>query len=122
MATTSKSTDTMKAAPNTADDHGAGHGDDHHVAHPSDATYVKVAIILAVITGVEVGLYYWPVPGVNLNNGALGVLALAKFAIVVLYFMHLKFDSRTLRRLFVTGIVLAAFCYVAVLRSMGIWG
>ena len=119
MATTSKGTDTMQAAPNTGGD---SHGDDHHAEHPSDWQYIKVAIVLAVITAVEVVLYYFELPGVNLNNTALGVLAIAKFAIVVLYFMHLKFDSRTLRRLFVTGLVLAVFCYVAVLRSMGIWG
>jgi hypothetical protein len=35
--------------------------------------------------------------------------------------MHLRFDSRLFRRLFMTGLVLAAFCYLAVLSTFHVW-
>ena len=38
-----------------------------------------------------------------------------KFMIVASFFMHLKFDNKILRRLFITGITLALFCYLIVL-------
>src|SRR5688500_2707896 len=90
--------------------HQATGGD--HASHPSTTTYWKIFWGLFLITAVEVALYYWSIPGVNFNNLTLGALAMLKFAIVVGYFMHLRFDSRILRRLFVTGLVLAVIVYV----------
>jgi cytochrome c oxidase subunit 4 len=37
------------------------------------------------------------------------LLSAAKFVIVVMFFMHLRFDSRILTGLFVVGLVLATF-------------
>jgi cytochrome c oxidase subunit 4 len=48
-------------------------------------------------------------------------MSIIKFAIVVLYFMHLKFDSRLFRRLFVAGLCLAVFCFGAVLTTFHVW-
>src|SRR3954452_1029626 len=92
-----------------------------HHDHPTEAKYWKIFFILLAITSVEVFLYYVSIPGVNLNNAALGALAIAKFVIVVGYFMHLKFDNRILRRLFVAGLLLAAFVYIAYLLTMGVF-
>lgn len=92
-----------------------------HLDHPSESKYWKIFWLLVVVTAVEVLLYYVSIPGVNLNNLALGVLAIAKFVVVVGYFMHLKFDSRILRRLFVMGLVLAVAVYVAYLLTMGVF-
>jgi cytochrome c oxidase subunit 4 len=92
-----------------------------HADHPTEAQYWKIFFLLFAITAVEVGLYYFSIPGVNLNNLALGILAAAKFVVVVGYFMHLKFDNRILRRLFVTGLVLAALVYIAYLLTMGVF-
>jgi cytochrome c oxidase subunit 4 len=76
-----------------------------------------VAAVLALLTAVEVGLYY-------LKNGLtyIPLLALmaAKFVIVVGYFMHLKFDNKAFRRLFTIGLVLASFCYCSVLLMFGV--
>jgi cytochrome c oxidase subunit 4 len=94
---------------------------EHAVDHPTERKYWYIFFILFAITAVEVGLYYWSIPGVNFNNAALGVLATVKFVVVVGYFMHLKFDSRLLRRLFVGGLVLAIFVYVAYLLTMGVF-
>jgi len=89
-------------------------------AHPDESVYIKIALILAVLTAIEVGLYYTSFSE-KLTNGALLVLAGAKFVLVVGYFMHLKFDNRLLRRLFATGFVLAVLVYIAYLVTLGIF-
>ena len=89
-------------------------------AHPTEAAYIKVALILAGVTAVEVAVYYidalkdFLVP-------ILLTLSLIKFTLVVAVFMHLRFDSRLFRRLFVTGIVLALFVYLIVLTTFHVW-
>jgi cytochrome c oxidase subunit IV len=94
------------------------HGDLAH-AHPTEKDYLKVAGVLGAITAVEVALYYVKDLNHNALIGMLAVLSIVKFAAVVLYFMHLKFDSQLFRRLFVTGLILAVFVYTAVLFAMG---
>lgn len=91
-----------------------------HGPHPTEAFYVKVAIILAVVTGLEVGLYYTSFNQAATNGILLGMAAV-KFVMVAAYFMHLKFDNRILRRLFITGFILATFCYVAYLVTLGVF-
>ena len=94
---------------------GGGHHD-----HPGEGKYIKVALVLAAITAVEVAFSYWEaVEGILAPS--LIAMSVVKFAIVVLYFMHLKFDSRLFRRLFVAGIVLAVFCFTAVLTTFHVW-
>ena len=89
-------------------------------AHPGEAQYIKVALILAAITGVEVAFSYWEaVEGVLAP--ALIVMSIVKFFIVVAWFMHLRFDSRLFRRLFIAGIALAIFCFTAMLTTFGVW-
>lgn len=88
--------------------------------HPSDATYVKIALILAAVTAAEVGMYYLDDLNERLTTGVLIVMAMVKFAIVALYFMHLKFDNRVLRRLFTSGLVLAVFVYTAYMLTLGV--
>jgi cytochrome c oxidase subunit IV len=87
-------------------------------AHPSEKQYFVVAGILAVLTAIEVGLYYIEDLSDNALVAMLGVLAITKFVMVVLYFMHLKFDSAVFRRLFWTGLGLALAVYCAVLAAM----
>ena len=105
------------AAPTAHEEtvHGAGH------AHPSDLQYVWVAIFLAVVTGAEVAMSY-----IDMSNAiyipVLMVMMLVKFSVVVLWFMHLRFDSRLFRRLFVAGIVLAVAVYMAFVTSMQYFG
>ena len=94
---------------------GGGHHD-----HPGEGKYIKVALVLAVITAVEVAFSYWEaVEGILAPS--LIAMSVVKFAIVVLYFMHLKFDSRLFRRLFVAGLALAIFCFGAVLTTFHVW-
>ena len=87
-----------------------------HDGHPGDAQYIGVALILAVLTGIEIAVSY--IKGID--KGApivLLVLAFIKFFMVGAYFMHLKYDSKNFRRLFITGLVLASFCYIVLLSA-----
>jgi cytochrome c oxidase subunit IV len=86
--------------------------------HPGPRQYVMVAIWLAVATAIEVAWYYLDVPHA-LFVTLLLALAFVKFSLVVLWFMHLRFDSPIFRRLFVTGIILAITVYVIVLVIFG---
>lgn len=88
-------------------------------AHPSPLKYVGVAMILAFVTAVEVALYYLNLPSKLLVALLMG-LAFFKFSMVVAYFMHLKFDGRLLRRLFVTGIILAVAVYTVALLTLDV--
>ena len=89
--------------------------------HPSDAKYIKIALILGVITAVEIAIpYITEVSGFWLV--LMLALMVAKFFIVVAWFMHLKFDSTLFRRLFVGGLVLAVLVYLAVLTSFQYFG
>jgi cytochrome c oxidase subunit IV len=87
-------------------------------AHPGPRQYVIVAVVLAVATMLEVGLYYLDLPH-GLLAALLLFFAAMKFSLVVLWFMHLRFDSRIFRRLFVTGLILAMTVYLIVLTIFG---
>ncbi len=91
---------------------------DHHDDHPTDRQYVAVALVLAAITAAEVAVYYIKSLPDPLLIGLLCAMALTKFTLVALWFMHLRFDSMIFRRLFVTGIVLAAFVYLILLSTL----
>ena len=102
-------TETPTPNPTTGEEH-------EHPAHPSDWVYVKVAVILAVLTGVEVFTYFESV--LDWGRVLMPVLIIlmgVKFYLIATYFMHLKFDSRVLQFAFLTGIVLALGVYIVML-------
>jgi len=84
------------------------------VHHVSPATYWKVGGTLAVLTALEVAVVYIDAlkPFLAFLLLLIGVI---KFALVAMYFMHLKFDAPIFSRFFVGGIVLAIVLAVAVL-------
>ncbi|MDQ6696487.1 MAG: cytochrome C oxidase subunit IV family protein [Actinomycetota bacterium] len=89
----------------------------HDEAHPTDTHYVRIAVLLAVMTAVEVALsYIHGLKGMLLVAPLLLIMAL-KFGIVALHFMHLKWDSKVLTRLFYAGLFLAVGVYVAALST-----
>lgn len=104
---------TVPVAPPPAAVHGEGR------SHPGQAHYVRVAIVLAAVTAVEVGLYYTDLGGLGLV-ALLAGLAVVKFGMVAAYFMHLRFDGQLLRRMFVTGIVLACSVYFVALVTLDV--
>ena len=84
--------------------------------HPTPRKYVWIAAILAIVTAVEVAIYYIPALE-DFLVPLLVVFATVKFIMVAMYFMHLKFDSKIFRRFFVTGIVLAFIIFTIVLLT-----
>lgn len=88
-----------------------------HGAHPSEAKYIVVAVVLAGITAIEVLLSYVTLGSKSVNAPLLLVGMALKFGLVAAMFMHLKFDSRILRRLFVAGLAFAVGCYVTMLLT-----
>ena len=90
-----------------------------HGGHPTSATYFKVAMILSAITAFEVGIFYivglghWIIP-------LLVILSGAKFALVVMFYMHLKYDDRLFTTAFVGGLSLA-FLVVLTLMALFRW-
>jgi cytochrome c oxidase subunit 4 len=85
-----------------------------HTSHPTPGTYFKVAITLSIITAIEVGIFYITALGKGIIP-VLTVLSVAKFALVVMFYMHLKFDHKLFSTLFVTGLVLAVIVVFAIL-------
>ena len=91
------------------------------VSHgPTDATYVKIAAILAGLTALEVTTYF--VDFGPLFLPVLLTLMTIKFLTVVAYFMHLKFDAPILRKAFYTGLILALSVYLVALSTFHFWG
>lgn len=80
--------------------------------------YIQIAMILAVITGVEVVLVYLPLPK-GLVVGTLVTLSAVKFLFVIFYFMHLRWDKLFCTILFFIGLILAGFTMFALLHLFG---
>jgi cytochrome c oxidase subunit IV len=81
----------------------------------SDAGYIKIALILAAITVLEVSTYYVDFGPLFLPS--LIIMMFVKFFMVVSYFMHLKFDNKIFSLMFYIGLGLAIFVYVAALAT-----
>lgn len=92
-----------------------------HEAHASDATYLKIAVILTVITALEVWTYYAKFLRPVLVPVIL-MLGAAKFAMVAAYYMHLKYDSRMFSGFFTFGILVAIATIVSLFALFkGLW-
>jgi cytochrome c oxidase subunit 4 len=97
--------------------HAADHAEHHH---PTWKEYKWVALILFVITVLEVWAYY--VPALVASRAfvpALLIMSVAKFAIVVMFYMHLKYDAKLFRALFVGPLAIAVITVVALLFLFG---
>ena len=96
-------------------------GGAHH--HPQPRQYVSIAIVLAVLTAAEVGLFYLEAGvdaiGQSLTVPALLILSALKFYLVVAMFMHLRFEKRLLSRFFTSGAILAGALYLITLAALG---
>ena len=88
-------------------------------AHPTFKTYLKVALILTIITVVEVWVYYTPFVESKLFVPSLLIMSAAKFAIVVMFYMHLKYDHPLFRALFTGPLIIAALTLASLLFLFG---
>jgi len=87
-------------------------------SHPSP-NYLGVFIALAVLTVMELGVtaraVHDIVPAmVDFQIPLLILLALAKAALIVLFYMHLKYDSKLFSATFLLGIFLGLIFTVVV--------
>ncbi len=95
---------------------GEGHGAAEE--HVSNRTYVGVAAILAVLTALEVMVFYIPALEPVLYP-ILIVMMVAKFALVALFFMHLKFDHHLFSWLFTGPLLVSVAVVLAMLAIFG---
>jgi cytochrome c oxidase subunit IV len=83
-------------------------------AHATTGTYLRVAAILVMITLIEVGVFYVPAFQSALVPILL-ILSAVKFALVVMFYMHLKFDNRFFTFLFGGPLLLGLAVVVSLL-------
>ena len=93
------------------------HPDDELSHHPGPRAYVGIAIVLAIVTAIEVAIYYFDLAP-ELLVGMLIFFAVIKFILVASWFMHLRFDSRLFKMLFVTGLITALLVFGVVMWIM----
>ncbi len=97
------------------------HAHDHHV--PDDMVFVRVFLMLVVVTAVEVGWAYAPWADSSSRGatafywGGLLIMMAFKFVIIAGTFMHLKFDNKLLTRVFYAGVILAIIVYLIALST-----
>ena len=103
-------------------DHGEVQSPDHVHEHPTWKQYRWVALILTLITVVEVWAYY--VPSFVASPAfvpSLLIMSAVKFTIVVMFYMHLKYDHRLFRALFTGPLAIAMVTLVALLFLLAQW-
>jgi cytochrome c oxidase subunit 4 len=79
--------------------------------HPN---YMAIFWLLAVLTVVEIAVVFLPF-GKIVNGTLLCGLALGKAALVAMYFMHLKFETRTLGLIAITPLTIATLLVFVIL-------
>jgi len=89
--------------------------------HPGTGTYLAIAAVLLIITIVEVGVFYVPAFKPILAPVLL-TLSGVKFSLVVMFYMHLKFDHPLFRMIFTLPLLLALGVAIALMFLFGAFG
>ena len=92
---------------------------DHPIEQSKFWIYVQIAMLLAVITGLELVTVYLPFLKWLLVT-VLVVLSTVKFLFVIFYFMHLRWDKAFCTILFFIGLILAGGTMWALLKLFGV--
>lgn len=91
-------------------------------SHATPRQYVIIAAVLAVVTALEVALYYLEGEiASGLIIALLLVMAVVKFVLVASWYMHLRTDRLLYRRVFVVGAAGAIFLYLIVLLTFQVF-
>jgi cytochrome c oxidase subunit 4 len=87
--------------------------------HPTPFQYVIVAVVLVVITGLEIAVSYseGTIPDALIVLLLL-VMAFVKFFLVASWYMHLRTDQPVFRRFFILGASAAILLYLVVLATL----
>ena len=83
--------------------------------HGTTKSFLMIWIILLVFTGVEVLLAYERIDPVVMLTALIG-LSVIKAALIIAYFMHLKFEKLSL---FLTLFPMLIFCIILMLTFLG---
>ena len=94
--------------------HPESHGEPGGHAHPGAGTYLKIAVVLTAITVLEVWVYTVEALKAVLAPMLL-ILSATKFALVVGFYMHLKFDNRLFSYIFGFGLFVGGSIITALL-------
>ena len=78
----------------------------HERSHPGPLQYTAIALVLALITAVEVWVAYQEAFR-DVLIAVLLVMSAVKFTLVAMFYMHLRFDDRLFTAFFVGGLILA---------------
>jgi cytochrome c oxidase subunit IV len=97
----------VSATAHGHDAHGHGEGQ----PHATWQAYALIGVILAIITAVEVAIFYIEALE-SVLVPLLVILSAGKFFLVVLYYMHLKFDHAVFGRVFWAPMVLAVLVVI----------
>lgn len=84
-------------------------------------TYLVVAAFLLLLTVMEVAVFYIPALA-RVLVPVLISLSSAKFALVAMFYMHLRFDDRWFSYVFVVPLIIATGLAVALLWLFGVFG
>ena len=91
-------------------------------SHPSVREYVNIAAILTVVTAIEVGLYFVESLSHLTLVILLMILMVLKFAMVIGWYMHLKFDHPYFSIIFIAGLLFATSIVLALMALFGVFG
>ena len=84
--------------------------------YPSAKVYWATALVLMVLTAIEIGISY--LPDIDRFRGLLLVaFGAAKFVIVVAIFMHLRYEAPRYRTYFLLGVGGALIVFAVVLAT-----
>ena len=83
----------------------------------TDFYFIKIALILAAVTALETSTYWWPDSLSSVATPALLIMMVIKFFMIILVFMHLKFDSKIFSLMFYIGLGLAVVVYCVFLST-----
>ena len=86
--------------------------------HASVRTYIRVAIVLTLVTALEVGVIYIRQLS-PIIVPLLLAMSVAKFALVVMFFMHLRYDPRPLTGVFLGPLLVAGGLAIALMTLTG---
>jgi len=92
-----------------------------HSGHVPDSVYIKIALVLGALTGLEVFTYFQSVHGASdeILIISLLILMVVKFFLVAAYFMHLKYDNAIFTKFIVGGLMLAYPLYMVASFALG---
>ena len=94
--------------------------DEPHI--PTDRYFINVALVLAVVTALETSTYWWPESMETVGLISLIIMMIIKFFMIILIFMHLKFDNKLFSLMFYIGLGLAIGVYCVALATFQFFG